>query len=232
MNPPKAAEKTEPEKEAVAAEDAKPKSSGTPTAPKPAEDKKETASGSPEGTVKLVPTDMNPPKSTGSPEPKKADESGEIKIAPVSKSGDKSDGKKGEENASDPYKPIILAPSDSDSAKKDDVNITLVAKNPAKTAEYKKSASEEPKKLEDLTVKPNELESGKYYVQIATLSSAEKAQEIIDKYGSRYPLLFVPGGRGGTHQVLVGPLNVDEYGSILEKFRAYGYKDAYPRKIK
>ena len=185
---------------------------------------------------KLVPTGMNPPKSVSSEDSGKKDD---IKIAPVAKTSAKEDsGKKADDSASDPYKPIILVPSDmnppkSSDTKKDDVVIAPVAKNPPKeTAVKKTSADAKPKKLEDLVVKPKSLESGKYYVQIATLSNSEKAQEIIDKYSSRYPVLFVPNSKGSSYQVLVGPLNVDEYGSVLEKFKSYGYKDAYPRKIK
>jgi hypothetical protein len=31
---------------------------------------------------------------------------------------------------------------------------------------------------------------------------------------------------------MVGPLNIDEYGSVDEKFKAYGFKDSFVRKIR
>ena len=77
-----------------------------------------------------------------------------------------------------------------------------------------------------------ELESGKYYIQIAALSSEENIWEIIDKYGNHYPITVVPMAGGKTKQVLVGPVSMDEYKVVLERFKSYGYKDAFLRKIK
>ena len=32
--------------------------------------------------------------------------------------------------------------------------------------------------------------------------------------------------------VLIGPLSVDEYGTVVARFKSYGFKDAFIRKIK
>ena len=75
----------------------------------------------------------------------------------------------------------------------------------------------------------NELEAEKYYIQIATLKDDENILEIVNKYGTKYPITIVPTNKG-TKQVLVGPVTLDEYGTVLERFKSYGYKDAFLRK--
>ena len=75
----------------------------------------------------------------------------------------------------------------------------------------------------------DELEADKYYIQIATLKDDENILEIVNKYGSKYPITIVPTAKG-TKQVLVGPVTLDEYGTVLARFKAYGYKDAFLRK--
>ena len=77
-----------------------------------------------------------------------------------------------------------------------------------------------------------ELKSKSYYVQIAVLSDKANIKAILDKYSSKYPITLVPMASGKATQVLVGPLSVDEYGTVLNRFKAYGYKDAFLRKIR
>lgn len=77
-----------------------------------------------------------------------------------------------------------------------------------------------------------DLESGKYYIQIATLSIDANIMEIVNKYSKNYPITIVPMAGGIRKQIMVGPLSVDEYAVVLERFRSYGYKDAFLRKIK
>lgn len=76
------------------------------------------------------------------------------------------------------------------------------------------------------------LESGKYYIQIAVLSDENNIKSIFDKYYGKYPIVLVPLKSGAAKQVLIGPLSVDEYGTVLQRFKSYGYKDAFLRKIK
>ncbi|MCR4900069.1 MAG: hypothetical protein K5907_04550 [Treponema sp.] len=75
----------------------------------------------------------------------------------------------------------------------------------------------------------NELEAERYYIQIATLRDDENILEIVNTYGNKYPITIVPTEKG-TKQVLVGPVTLDEYGTVLARFKAYGYKDAFLRK--
>lgn len=67
-----------------------------------------------------------------------------------------------------------------------------------------------------------------WYVQIASMNKEENIAACVKKY-AKYPLALVPNGKGG-YRVLVGPLNVDEYGAVLAKFRSFGYKDAFLKK--
>ena len=73
------------------------------------------------------------------------------------------------------------------------------------------------------------LKSDAFYIQISVLKDDAKVVEIINKYGRNYPITVVPG-KNGVKQVLVGPLSQDEYGVVLERFKAYGYKDAFLKK--
>jgi len=77
-----------------------------------------------------------------------------------------------------------------------------------------------------------DLESGKYYIQIASLRDDKNIEEIISKYANNYPITIVPNRAGTVKQVMVGPLSMDEYGVVLQRFKSYGYKVAFLRKIK
>ena len=45
-------------------------------------------------------------------------------------------------------------------------------------------------------------------------------------------MVVVPLTSGKAYQVMVGPLTSDEYTVVQEKFRAFGFKDAFLRKIR
>lgn len=75
------------------------------------------------------------------------------------------------------------------------------------------------------------LEKGKYYVQIASFKNDENICAVIENYSNNYPIAIVVAANG-VKQVLIGPLNMDEYGAVIERFKSYGYKDAFLKKIK
>ena len=77
-----------------------------------------------------------------------------------------------------------------------------------------------------------DLEKGKFYVQIAMLGDESNIRATIGKYGKQYPITLVPLSNGKGYQFLIGSLTMDEYGTVLNRFRSYGYKDAFLRKIK
>ena len=56
--------------------------------------------------------------------------------------------------------------------------------------------------------------------------------EIVDKYANNYPVSIVKMSGGIKKQIFIGPLSIDEYAVVLERFKSYGYKDAFVRKIK
>ena len=99
--------------------------------------------------------------------------------------------------------------------------------------EVKSEAQKVPYDFSSFTLESlKSLESGKYYIQIAVLSDENNIKSIFDKYYGKYPIVLVPLKSGAAKQVLIGPLSVDEYGTVLQRFKSYGYKDAFLRKIK
>ena len=70
-----------------------------------------------------------------------------------------------------------------------------------------------------------DLADQKYYVQIAVYKSSENIEQIAGKYADRYPITVVQ--LDSKSPVLIGPLTVDEYGVVLERFKSYGFKDAF-----
>lgn len=99
--------------------------------------------------------------------------------------------------------------------------------------EVKSEAQKAPYDFSSFTLESlKSLESGKYYIQIAVLSDENNIKSIFDKYYGKYPIVLVPLKSGAAKQVLIGPLSVDEYGTVLQRFKSYGYKDAFLRKIK
>ena len=77
-----------------------------------------------------------------------------------------------------------------------------------------------------------DLQSGKYYIQIAVYSNDDNILEVINKYGNNYPVTIVPMAGGVKKQVLIGPVTMDEYKVVLERFKSYGFKDAFLRKVR
>ncbi|MGI0529947.1 hypothetical protein [Treponema socranskii] len=76
------------------------------------------------------------------------------------------------------------------------------------------------------------LDKGTYYVQIASLSNPSNIRETLGKYGRDYPVTLVPLASKASTQIMIGPLSVDEYAVVLARFKSYGYKDAFVRKIR
>lgn len=160
-----------------------------------------------------------------------------------------------EENETDEYEAIVLVPADAnppeseedeveDVISEDDIDaideeITLtplVEETPAEPEEPKPEPEQEPKAVTsyDRYMVPSlkNLESGKYYIQIAVYSSEDNILDVINKYGTNYPITIVPMAGGSSKQILIGPVTMDEYKVVLERFKSYGFKDAFLRKIK
>ena len=130
-----------------------------------------------------------------------------------------------EEEEEIPFEEPVLEPEEEEPEEAillPEIEITASVVQPASTG---KETSYSKFMVESL----NELEAEKYYIQIATLRDDENILEIVNKYGQKYPLTIVPTANG-TKQVLVGPVTLDEYGTVLARFKSYGYKDAFLRK--
>jgi len=150
------------------------------------------------------------------------EESSEEPVAKIDLSVPEDD-KEEEEVASvepeEPYAPIVLVPSE---------DVTPPKEETKEVVEIKPEPGKENTPTKDIAArlrKESELDRSRYYIQIATLSENSSAQNLIDKYG-KYPLAMIRNSRG-AYRVLVGPLSVDEYGMVLERFKGYGFKDAF-----
>lgn len=200
------------------------------------EEKTEEDSESYEAIV-LVPAENNPPEETKESETKEAEEKTE---------------ENAEENIikeemveADIIAPIPIEKNESKVEEKAVVEVEKEEK-PAETEVKVEVKKEEPKKETKKTETKKQkidfskytvdslkdLQSGKYYIQIAVLSDENNIKTIFDKYFGKYPIVLVPLKSGAAKQVLIGPLSVDEYGTVLQRFKSYGYKDCFLRKIK
>lgn len=79
------------------------------------------------------------------------------------------------------------------------------------------------------------LQSGAHYVQVAAMKEAEsalRAVRILRIPGEELPLAVTfqdNGARPGVYRVFVGPLSVDERGTVLQQVRGQGFRDAFLR---
>lgn len=150
-----------------------------------------------------------------------------------------------EENSEESYEPIVLVPAESNppesAGKPAEVYKNEVSAKPAENAENKekerategKKPGASKKSLEKYKVSSlKELESGKYYIQIAVLADENNLKDTVSKFEKQYPVTLVPLASGKATQVMIGPLGMDEYGAVLNRFKKSGYKDAFLRKIK
>ncbi len=149
---------------------------------------------------------------------------------------------------SESYEPIVLVPADANppvreenAVESETENETVAAVVEEPEVEVKAPVDEEKvpaKKSVSIDLNKykydslSSLEKGKYYVQIAMLGDENNIAATIKKYGKEYPIALVPLSSGKGYQFLIGALNMDEYGTVLNRFKSYGYKDAFLRKIK
>ena len=148
------------------------------------------------------------------------------------------------EEIAEEYEPIVLVPSEPNppvqkSAVEPEPEVKVLESVPVEAETASPSAKTGKKPTSDgynfdkYTVPSlKNLKSGKYYVQIGVYGDKANIKAIIDTYAGKYPVTLVPLASGKATQVLIGPLSVDEYGTVLNRFKSYGYKDAFLRKIK
>ncbi len=84
----------------------------------------------------------------------------------------------------------------------------------------------------NLVTDNSNLKKGYWYVQAALLSETLNIEQFVTKYSEDYPICLVPLSNGRGYQVLVGALGMDEYGTVLNRFKSYGFKDAFVKRIR
>ena len=133
------------------------------------------------------------------------------------------------------YEPIVLVPASANPPVAEEKNVedAETAASVEETAQPVVSTASDSFYFDKYIVSSlSDLEKGKYYVQIAMLGSEDNIRSTIKKYGKQYPITLVPLASGKGYQFLIGSLNMDEYGTVLNRFKSYGYKDAFLRRIK
>ncbi|HAH60813.1 MAG TPA: hypothetical protein DCL73_01800 [Treponema sp.] len=142
-------------------------------------------------------------------------------------------------SSSDAYAPIILVPASPNppetAAEPVPETPSAAPAVPAQKPERETAPASAPSGGEfDRYVVPNlkALKSGTYYIQIGVYADESNIREVVRKYSGTYPITIVPLVSGKANQMMIGPLSVDEYAAVLERFKSYGFKDAFLRKIK
>ena len=142
------------------------------------------------------------------------------------------------EDDSEKYEPIVLVPANPNPPEQakadsdDKIAETQELENTAVVPVKPDTSGDMSDFAENTVSSLKELERGKYYVQIAVLKDSANIKSIFDKYYGKYPITLVPLAGSAARQVLIGPLNVDEYGAVINRFKSYGYKDSFLRKIR
>lgn len=148
-----------------------------------------------------------------------------------------------ESDDSESYEPIVLVPADANPPAKTEVMESSAESEVNESELASSSIEEKTSEIPEVKVPAfdlnkykydslSSLQKGKYYVQIAMLGDEGNIEATIKKYGKEYPIALVPLSNGKGYQFLIGALNMDEYGTVLNRFKSYGYKDAFLRKIR
>ena len=146
----------------------------------------------------------------------------------------------------DPFAPIILVPAGENPPEEDIAKVASTTIKPQPLASH--TAPVTPPKegtvaknvlskdvdasYKSMVKSLSELEKGKYYVQVATFAEQENIDKLLKEYGSKYPFVMVPLKSGSAMQMMIGPLNVDEYGTVLARFKSLGFNDSFLIKIR
>jgi hypothetical protein len=89
--------------------------------------------------------------------------------------------------------------------------------------------AESPSRPQEQLILSEILPSSSYFVQIGAYSTRNLAEKLAGDLTQTYSVTILPASSGGRqfYKVLVGPLNVDESGTLLYQFRSRGFKDAF-----
>ena len=77
-----------------------------------------------------------------------------------------------------------------------------------------------------------ELDSSRWYVQVAAYTRTDYVEDEISRLGTDYPLAVQNIGTDAKplFRILLGPLNQGESGAILQRIKSVGYPDAFIRR--
>lgn len=89
--------------------------------------------------------------------------------------------------------------------------------------------AESPPTPEEQMILSEILPSSSYFVQLGAYSTRGLAEKLAGNFTQTYSVTILPASSRGRqfYKVLVGPLNVDESGTLLYQFRSRGFKDAF-----
>jgi hypothetical protein len=76
-----------------------------------------------------------------------------------------------------------------------------------------------------------ELEKGKYYLQLGAYRKPDVLESSVSKLDRHYPLAVQAAGNPDNpiYRLLLGPVNLGESGALLQRFKGSGYSDAFVR---
>ena len=100
------------------------------------------------------------------------------------------------------------------------------------TAAEEKPEEESAVPVNEIKPVSSKLEKGKTYVQIVIYNDKYNRDEVLKKYGKKYPMVVEERlvKNNTRYTIFVGPLKPDETGAVLERFKQLGFKDAFLKK--
>ena len=135
--------------------------------------------------------------------------------------------------------PLTMAPEEPPTGEIEETAVVEeVAEQPAEELAAVEEAVEEEAEAEiamaaapaaEQPVLTETLPSRTYFVQLGAYSTRNLAEKLAGDLTHSYSVTILPSSAGGRlfYKVLVGPLNVDESGTLLYQFRSSGFKDAF-----
>ena len=127
---------------------------------------------------------------------------------------------------------------EKENVEKEDI-VTPIVEKREKIEEIKKEEAKRPsvESKKEKTIEDSESNerfpigktiSGYTYVQIAVYNSAIYVEDVLKKYGSRYPVIIEKKGKN-RYVVFIGPLQKHEAGAIQELFKGFGFSGCFVR---
>lgn len=100
------------------------------------------------------------------------------------------------------------------------------------TATEEKPEEESAVPVNEIKPVSSKLEKGKTYVQIVIYDDKYNRDDVLKKYGKKYPMVVEERlvKNNTRYTIFVGPLKPDETGAVLERFKQLGFKDAFLKK--